>query len=262
MEFKFQECALQQLRILAEHHRHSILIDGPTSCGKSYLVTQFAKMLGIEDVIFVKPSVDNVRSVIAEAYSQSTEAVICIENLDTGVLAASYALLKFLEEPPSYIYIVVTCRNRKYVPDTIISRSSIISITPPTDADVRAYAKSNLDYAKFDKLSKLDIWQAVKSFSDVDYVADLTASQIEYYQNAINLISSKKSVSDIVWALGHFEENTTTNLTFMLQYIMVKWYNYGSIREACIDCLKQLNQNRLASHAILAKFVLECKYSK
>ena len=124
MNFVSQNTPTLQLMDLANSRHHSILIEGPQGCGKTYLAKQYAAMLNVSDFEVVKCSVDTIRDAIDETCKIKNDVVICLENLDDGVLSASYTILKFLEEPLPNVYIVVTCRNLKKVPDTIISRSS------------------------------------------------------------------------------------------------------------------------------------------
>ena len=94
---------------------------GPEGCGKSYLARQFAIKLGVDDFALVEPTVAGIREISDLCSEITTPIVICIENLDTGVVAASYTLLKFLEEPRKNVHVVVTARNIKHLPDTIPS---------------------------------------------------------------------------------------------------------------------------------------------
>ena len=111
MELISQRAALEDLHRLADANKHSILIEGSEGCGKSYIAKQYATMLDIVDFQVVEPKVQCIKEAINSCYVIDNPIVLYIENLDTGVLAASYALLKFLEEPSSHVYIVITCRN-------------------------------------------------------------------------------------------------------------------------------------------------------
>ena len=107
MELISQRAALEDLHRLADANKHSILIEGSEGCGKSYIAKQYATMLDIVDFQVVEPKVQCIKEAINSCYVIDNPIVLYIENLDTGVLAASYALLKFLEEPSSHVYIVI-----------------------------------------------------------------------------------------------------------------------------------------------------------
>ena len=107
MEYRCQMNALEELKELAKSDRHSILIEGFEGCGKSYLAHEYRRMLGIHDFCIVKSDMDSIRETIDSTTTTNSKIVLCIENLDCGVVNVSYALLKFLEEPQNNVYIVV-----------------------------------------------------------------------------------------------------------------------------------------------------------
>ena len=113
---------------------------------------------------------------------KNNKVVICVENLDCGVVSASYTLLKFLEEPLPNVYIVITCRNVKHVPDTIISRSAVVNTCPPVDIDISSYSLSK-NPARFKELQNTLIWRCVRTFKDAETVLNMTSSQLSYFQN-------------------------------------------------------------------------------
>lgn len=253
-----QKEAIEQLRLLGSYNRQSILIEGCTGCGKTYLASQFASMIGVSDFEVVEPKVDAIRSSIEECIQLNEPIVLCIENLDCGVPAASYSLLKFLEEPYPKVYIVVTCKNIKNVPDTIISRSAVVTISPPTDSDLIVYG-GNKDVSKYGQLSKSLVWKCARTLSDIDTLFKLTDDQLAYFVTLSDLDKSKESVSSIVWKLGHYEDNSETPLEIVIRYVM---NDIGTpfVSKCGVDCIRDLNSGRFASHAILAKFVFNIKY--
>ena len=52
---------LAELQTLAQAHRQSVLISGPSGSGKSYLCQQYANMLGIDDFVSIEPKVSDIR---------------------------------------------------------------------------------------------------------------------------------------------------------------------------------------------------------
>ena len=266
MNLKCQQDCLEKLKQYVESDRHSILIEGGPGVGKSYCVKELAKMLEVSDMVTVEPNVNAVRSAIDSCYSVEHKLLICIDNLDKGVKAASYAMLKFLEEPKHNVYIAVTCTNIYDLPDTIISRSVVASISYPTQTDLVDFAQAR-DAFKYKQLasdtSRNDIWKAVKTFSQINAVFDMTPDQLVYFQELSASIKSKKflndSVSNLLWSLGHYSDNTEINASFMLQFLMTQDLD-AYTRKACIECINDLNRGRIASHLIVAKFIMEWKY--
>ena len=256
MKFVHQREAETELKQLAKQQHHSILIEGPEGSGKSYLAYEYANDLGIVDVMTVPATVSDIRVAADTTSSMSVPILLCIENLDLGVVGAAYALLKFLEEPRSNIYIVVTCRNIKNVPDTIISRSVCVRIGEPTDSDIVDYAICK-DAGMYKVRSTTPLWKVCRSFLDVNVLFQLTADQIDYILNLAEL-NWNDTVSNVVWKLGHYDDNSETPLSFVLRYM----YDVANDRaKACVlKCLTELNTTRLAPHAVLTRFVFDFKY--
>lgn len=260
MELRFQTDALEELRRLAASDRHSILIEGPIGCGKSFIAKQYTSMINVLDFSSVQPTVSAIREALEASYDLTSPVVFCIENLDSGVPAASYTLLKFLEEPSSNVYLIVTCRNRFKVPDTIISRSTCITMSAPIESDLSIYAEAK-DAIKYNQLFKHSIWSAVRSLNDVETVFRLSKEQLSYYTQLRQLLDFKDSVSNIIWQLGHYPDNSETNLEFVFNYLIATC-KLDNVKRNAIECMKDISTSRIASHAVLAKFVLECKYGE
>ena len=258
MILESQAYSIKQLSDLASSGRHSILIEGPTGCGKSYLAKQFSQMVGSIDFCQVPPTVQAIRDIIDSSYGLSQPVVFCIENLDTGVLGASFTLLKFLEEPASNTYIVVTCRNRYHVPDTILSRSACVTVGHSSESDVERYAYSQ-DSTKFRMLKSLPAWNSVKTLKDVDSIYRFSATQLAYFEELVQICTFKDTVANIVWKLGHFSDGKETDLNMIMNFVISTCAS-TRIQRYAIDCVKDLSSSRIAAHAVLAKFVFECKY--
>lgn len=256
--YRCQTEAIEQLKTLVSGDRHSVLIEGPEGCGKSFLAKMYATSLDVHDIQFIEPKVEEIRNTITACTDLNNRMVIVIENIETGVIGAAYTLLKFLEEPKDNVYVIVTARNINAVPDTIISRSAVISVCPPVDLDISnyAYAKNS---AKFTDLQQTKLWKCVRTFKDVDAVFGMSSDNLAYFTELGNPSLFKDSVSNIVWLLGHYKDNTPTPVELVIRYIM-EAYPTNHIKRSGISCLKDLSQKRVAAHASLAKFVFEAKY--
>lgn len=263
MNFECQADALLSLSEFAKEDQishstspHSILIEGPSGCGKTYLASRYAKLLNCLDFVLVNPNVKEIRESIDTCYNTSTRLVLCIENLDSGAYAASYTLLKFLEEPSSNVYIVVTCRNKLNVPATICSRCVSISVPAPSHRDICEYAEIQ-DFNKFHRLKDSPIWKAVRTLKNVDTVLGLDDSKLNYLYSI--RFPFTDCVSNVIWKLGHYEDNSTIDVSILLNYLISISPDRFTTRQL-IECEKTISSGRIAPHAALAKFVLECKY--
>lgn len=256
MEFNFQKSAIDLLQMFANNDLHSIIISGISGSGKTYLSKQYANMLNILDFSLIQPSVSNARDIVESSIELDNKILFCIENLDEGVLSTSYALLKFLEEPRTNVYIVITCRNINIVPDTIISRSSHIPLSPPRIEDINLYAEHK-DPLRFQKIKNTELWKCAKTFSDVDKLFNLNESQFNYIDSINTKINLSSPVSSIIWSLGHSDDGSDIPIEFIIDRIILdnpEYLRYG------VRCMDSIAKGRISSYAILSKFIFDIKY--
>lgn len=258
MNLLCQQEALENIKLLAEHKQHGVLIVGDSGSGKTYIAKQYANLLGIKDFYIINPVMSDLKSMIDLCLGSENSVVLCIENLDHGVLQASYPLLKLIEDCPNHIYVVVTCCNYYSIPDTIPSRCALVTINPPTKSDIEQYAESK-DASAYNTLHTKKIWECIRGMTDVDSILKMTPEQLKYFEDLSNLITFKDSISNISWKLQHYEDNTETPIVFVIRYLMgLLKTTHG--KQACIDCLNDLAENRISQNAVISKFVLENKY--
>ena len=253
-----QKEAIEQLKILAEHQRHGVLIVGDSGSGKTYLANQYAKYLGISDFYKINPVISDLKSMIDVCIENKNPVVLCIENLDNGVFQASAPLLKLIEDCPSYLYIVVTCNNYYAIPDTIPSRCALVTVNPPTNSDIEQYAKSK-DTNAYESLKDKKVWKCIKGFGDTDIVLKFTPEHLKYFED-LSKIQFKDTVSNLSWKLQHYEDKSETPLHIVIRYLM-QILDYSDKR-ACIECLNDLADNKISKSAIIGKLVFELKYTK
>lgn len=259
MEFQCQKQAIDNLKNLQEADRHSIVVSGCGGSGKTYIVKEWAKMLGINDVAVVNPTVSELKLVIDTLIDTHAPAVMCIENLDEGVVQAAYPLLKFLEECPEYLYVAVTCTNIRNIPDTILSRCILVDIAMPTSSDLEQFATS-INFEKFHDIEDKKIWKCAKSFKDVKTVLDLDTNKLAYFESLSDIISFKDTVSNLSWKLQHYTDNSEAPVVIVVRYLMQ--ILKPSQVEPCLDCLSDLQHNRISTNAIISKLIFELKYTE
>lgn len=258
MDAKSQKSAIIELKQLVGRDVHSIVIEGPEGCGKTYLAKEFARLKGISDFVSVAPKVAELKQAMNTAIDLQTPMVLCIENLDTGVVAASYSLLKFLEEPLPTVYTVVTCRNVENIPDTIVSRCPVVTVSTPNSIDRDNYAMMRNSSA-FTSICKSPLWRCARTFKDVDTILGFKPEQLHYFETLSQALSFKDTVSNLMWKLGHFDDNTEAPALLVLRYL-VEIATSPHVKQAGMQCITELSKSRIAAHAILAKFIFECKY--
>lgn len=260
MEYDFQKSAIESIRELSHSTHHSILIEGISGSGKTHIAKIYCKLCNISDFVLVESNVSNIREILDSYAITKTPAVLCIENLDSGSSSAVGAVLKFLEEPNHNVRMVITCNSRYKLPDTIPSRCMLVVLSNPSMQDIVIYAKSK-DVSKYEFISHSQINSVVMSFSDIDNLFRLTNDQISYISNtSINHRGyNKKTINSVLWDFTHFEDNSEIPLSIVklrIKYILHCNFDMH-IRKMCIDCLNELDTNRIANHVVLYKFLID-----
>ena len=256
MIFECQESTKLQLTEFAKSDRHSIIIYGESGCGKTHMARQYAQMLDISDFNVVSPTIGDLQETMGSLVESSNKTCICIENLDLGMISVSYSILKFIEEPKSNVYIVITCRTLNNIPDTILSRCVSVKINSPKKYDITTYCKTNRfeDYAR---LKSHPVLSCIKSFSDVDIVMDMNADKLRYFEEID--IGFHDTVGNISYKLTHYADKSKTPLHIVLRWI----YNKSTdmrLKSIIVTCLSELDEGRIADWCILDNAIFKCKY--
>ena len=90
--------------------------------------------------------IDEVRAIKESLWlapNESEQKVYVLLNIENMTQEAQNALLKSLEEPPAPARFILTCDNRRSLLDTIISRSTVYTLEPPTREECAAALREN-----------------------------------------------------------------------------------------------------------------------
>ncbi len=142
--------------------RHAYLLTGPKGVGKRTLANLFIRALLCRgedrpcgeclpckkvdrqihpDVLILRPpegkdaipaeSIRTLREFLYLLPNEAEKKVVLIENAESMTLTAANALLKMLEEPPSYAVFVLLAENRSLLLETISSRCLVLPLFEP-----------------------------------------------------------------------------------------------------------------------------------
>ena len=261
MDLTNQILPLAKLQKLHETNHHSILLQGASGSGKTYLAKQFSDMkseqYGYAQFHVVQPKVLDLKEMIESSLQLDDIQVLCVENLDQGVNAASQVILKYLEEPLSNMYIVITCANSAKLPSTIRSRAIQIDIPSPTKIDLENYTKAK--NARFYEISKdYSAFKCCKSYSDLNEIMKLSISELQYYDDIKAAEFWKEPVDQIVWGLTHYLDNSKSDIVLALKVLWKSNLN-SLIRSNALSALRHLETGRLSESAVINNFVINSK---
>ena len=204
--FAGNEKIKQQLIYLAETGRlpHAIVLEGEEGLGKRTLARELALNLfctasenkpcrscpqcvkvlkGIHPDIYEFTAtgavnsfpVAEVRNIVEDAVIRPNEAdykIYILGNCHSMSDYAQNALLKVLEEPPSYAVFILTVENKSALLETVLSRSVVISLQGVTAKEGAAYITSHNEEIDYDDAyTALEIWggnigKALESLTD------------------------------------------------------------------------------------------------
>ncbi len=215
---------------------HAYIIDGPKGAGKRLLANTFAKTLQCiqggttpcnqcischaydsgnhPDILFVKATktkslgVDDVREQIGQNIDikpyQYPYKIYIVQDADTMTVQAQNALLKTIEEPPSYgIFLLLSTNFNRFLP-TILSRCVLLSAKPLPLGQVKQYLQQELDISSeksdlYGAFSQGNIGRAREIATSEEFL-DMRQKVIEW---AVEL--SKRDVVDAIGGVKDFE---------------------------------------------------------
>ena len=118
--------------------RFSIMI-GMRGSESDKIGVHVAKYLGANCINVTDIKVDNIRTIIQEAYKVSSTTVYNITNADGMSMQAQNSLLKVTEEPPNKAYFIMTLEDESNTLNTIRSRGAIYHLDNYTRDELDQY---------------------------------------------------------------------------------------------------------------------------
>lgn len=131
----------------------TLLFSGPNGIGKKQFALAFARHLlgdGFRaDLLLITPdekndlhSIESIRSLIQEAALpplESTRRFFIIDEVEKMTTAASNALLKTLEEPPSQSHFILVTQDSDALLSTIVSRCQKVDFFPISSQELATH---------------------------------------------------------------------------------------------------------------------------
>ena len=191
----------------------------------------------LPDIIYLKKaknessfSIDDVREqIIGEAYIKPRVArrkVFVIDSADDLNVASQNALLKVLEEPPSYVTFIICVTAKEKLLPTVLSRSQVVTFFPLPEETVKeqllTLGASNDTAGVFARLSQGSPGMAQELLKNpekcekikktIDAFMSLSKGAIKVRETVEFLTEEKENISEIIRYI----------LTFLRDCVMVK----------------------------------------
>ena len=230
---------------------HSYIIHGEPDSGKLFMANYITKLILCEnnyacdkcyschsfnnknnpDVFYIKPSktnsigIDDIREQIKNQVN--IKPYICdykifiLEDADKMTIPAQNALLKILEEPPSFVIFFLLGENKKNFLPTIISRCVILKTNPIDPYQIKDYLIKN--YSLKQELAQI---YAVYSHGNLGRAINLVADKnfILLRDEVINLIRGLNNINTAeAMTFVKFFEAQKDNINIILDMIYL-WY--------------------------------------
>lgn len=136
--------------------------------------------------------VDTVREIRSKAYIVPNEAdrkVFILENSHTMGVEGQNAILKILEEPPSYVNFILLCSSKSGFLPTVLSRSAVYNLGQASSAESESLPREKiLDAAKSIavSLTSLSDYETVKAAAVFEKDAKLLREALPVIQEIVS----------------------------------------------------------------------------
>ncbi len=224
-------------KLCADLFAQALVCEESSACGVCH-ACQLARANTHPDIIRVTKEkdktvigIDVVRSqVLSEAFLKprnSRRKVFLIGEGDLLGIDAQNALLKVLEEPPSYVTFIVCVTNKEKLLPTVLSRSQVISFFPLGRDLVESYLKDTLlipadSAALFARLAQGSIGAASELAQKSEKSALIEKSIASLCSLKNNSQSIREMVDFFTEESDHIEEIIFYLTTFLRDCVLVK----------------------------------------
>lgn len=178
---------------------HALMITGISGVGLGTIAHGLAREIAGAEIVLIQPTihakqktaninVDDIRSIHQLVGRRRTDKlVIIVDNIEMMTNDAPQAFLKLLEEPSRNIFYILTAHDTTGIPQTILSRTQLISILPSGQTDLDPLFDHSPVRLSADKRKKITFIASGRPAETVRLVTDET-----YYRTAAESVEKAK----------------------------------------------------------------------
>lgn len=216
--------------------------------------------------------VDNVREqIISEVYLKPRNAkrkIFIIEEGDILSQEAQNALLKVLEEPPSYVTFIICVTKKEKLLPTVLSRSQTVSFFPLPREVIKDYLCNHLkidesDARIFARLSQGSIGIAETYATDsakkertdkaIDCFINLKKNSLKIHEMVAFLTEEKENITEIIDCLCSFlrdcvmvKTNMAEDVVFLDKLSDIRVFTQDLTKKRLISAFDKLSELKIS----------------
>lgn len=258
---------LTRIKSLPKFPRFCI-IEGSRGSGKSTLVREIIKFLGLPE-ISSSCKLDDIREMIDTAYTQNDAIAYTIYDIDDMSLGAKNSLLKVTEEPPKNAYFIFTIQDSSHTLETIRSRATIFKLDNYSKEELVQYRRYKGYSDKYDDKVKMlcettgDINDLFKY--DIDKFYKLAEDIVKFIH-----IPTNGNAFKITQFLNIKEQDKGYDCKLLLKMVGLLYLNkakeenndkFASAAIVTLKYLNKLNKDILAKQGIIDCWIMDLRKS-
>jgi DNA polymerase III subunit gamma/tau len=281
-----------QNALLKDKIKHAYLLNGPKGVGKTTLARIFANQLNdviarpetkidiIEMDAASNTGIDDIRQLIESAKIPPISGkykVFIIDEVHMLSKSAMNALLKILEEPPTYIIFLLATTNPEKLIQTVLSRLTKLNLSAHTEQDIvsrltyiAAKENLNIDQASLKIIAKrsggsqrdaINLMETLSAYELDKYDQNSTAELLgllpeELLQQVSQKIINKQFDTELVNLLEKTGMDGESVLIQLLEFLLEKSFTGDESCDILIPPIASLLQSKLPITSVSAVLAL------
>ena len=238
-----------------------VLIVGEKGCGKTTTAKDFAGSIDTPFTVIELPDgVSELQNTIKAIAMGTSEEVFCFEDFQYYSVQMQNGMLKFLEELPRNLYVMLSTTPSGRILPTIRTRCTVQNIKPNSIKDLQN-VNNDLEY----KLNEEQL-MLCDSYGDLLALSEMRKNEeldefISFLQKVVQEFSNT-SISNSIKIVDHFISYESRDRCILALKILIKLYCQSGYTDIIIDfnlALSDLLHTGLDTRRVLTNNILKAR---